>query len=164
MAARTQTSHSFSSNASGALEAAERAVMERRTELLALFEKAASADRLFALDRMLRDEALRPDDEAVVLAAHGKARAAWAAARTAKITGAALAHKRHELDLMVAENEIAGLLSQRGLFDTLFRCAESYLRVVPRSPLTPSFRELVRRRDELRRARLSILEPVIDAA
>jgi hypothetical protein len=162
MARRTH-SLSLSHPASG-LEELERAVIARRGELLALFEKAPSADRLFAIDRLLRDDVLREQDEDALFAAHAKVRAAWAAARTAKLTGATLAQTRHELDLLVAERALSRFLSERRLFDVLFAAAESVLRMVPRSPADVSFRELLRRRDELRRARFAILPPANEAA
>jgi hypothetical protein len=143
------------------LGALERAVLDRRTELLAFWEKSSSADRIFALERLVRDEALRPHDEDVVLAIHDQVREAWAGARAAKIAGAVLAQKRHELDLAVLERRLTALLAERGLFDALFMASEHYLRVVPRSPAELSFRELVRRRDELRRAAVNILPPTV---
>lgn len=147
-----------------ALVDVERAVLDRRTELLAFWERTPTADRIFAVERLLREDTLRADDEDALLAVHGAVRTAWAGARAAKIAGAGLAQKRHELDLAVAERKLSQLLSERGLFDALFMAAESVLRVVPRAPGEDSFKELVHRRDELRRRKLNILSPATEAA
>ena len=163
MVTRTNIPHTQAPRATGFADA-ERAVVARRSELVARFERSPAADRIFAVDRMVRDDVLRPDDEDAVLEAQAKVRASWAAARAAKITGASLAQKRHELDLMVAERALWRVLSDRGLFDTLFAVSEGYLCVVPRSPAEMSFRGLLQHRDVARRAQLHILAPIIEAA
>ncbi len=142
---------------------AEGAVVARRAELQVSWRAARATDKLFAVDRLLKSDALDSVLEARIVAAHSAVRAAWASARAAKIAGAALAQKQHELALMIAEVELDRALDAPGMFDALFSMAETYLRQVPRAADTPTFQELLRTRDDVRRAVLRILPPELAA-
>lgn len=124
------------------LSAVERELDLARRALEDLWSKARPADRLCAVDRLLRDGALEPDVASRLRSVHDAVHDAWLAQRAARcpaarppVEGAAAA-----LQLEIAERARDSLLREEGLFEPLFVVAEGYVRSAPRTGKT--FRDL----------------------
>jgi hypothetical protein len=144
-----------------ALAVLEREIVAARIELRRLWRSAAPADRVFAVDRLLRDDLLSPALQAGLQSIQDVVRDRWVTARVASTLKSVTADARiAALNHTIAEQERDNFLEAHALFDALFATAEGYLRAVPADGGRP-FRELLRAR-ELERARLVPILPPID--
>ncbi len=146
------------------LSAVDRAIADTRRRLRALWLKASTADRIFAVDRLLREERLPPDVQAGLQAMQDVVRDVWVTARvSATLHGVPADAQLAGLQLTIVERDRDNHLDAHGLFDALFVAAEGYLRS---RPLTAgsSFRELLHERDRIRARLVPILPPVDDRA
>lgn len=135
-----------------------RAEIDRaRRELQETWESTSSADRIFAVDRLLRADAITADATARLSEVHARARDAWVEARVASLTGAdSGAARLAALRLTLVEHELDALLGDLEVFDALFLVAEGFLRRVPVAR-GHTFRELMRARDRERERLVPIL-------
>jgi hypothetical protein len=143
----------------------ERAIEASRRKLRELWWKASTADRLFAIDRLLREDLVAPPVLGELQRVQDRVRDAWATARAVSAFGINVPADAQlaGLQLTIAERDRDNFLEQERLFDALFMAAEGYLRSAPLGA-GGSFRELVHERDRLRAKIVPILPPVDDAA
>lgn len=121
---------------------------------------ASPADRLFAVDRLLRESLLPVDVQRRLQAVQDVVRDAWVTVRVARAM-----RDQVPVDVRVAGLQYAlvervrdSFLDDRGIFDALFLVAEGYLRA---GPLTgSSFRDLWRQRETLLARLVPILPPL----
>jgi hypothetical protein len=139
------------------LRALDREIEGARYELRELWWKASPADRIFAVDRYLRDGWFVDERaEAELQRTQDAVRNAWATARAAS-TLVNVDTQLASLQLMLAERDRDNVLAKYAMFDALFATAEGYLH-----DGNPFFRELVHERDRRRARLVPILPPVDD--
>jgi hypothetical protein len=143
----------------------EREMAEQRRRLLELWRLASPADRLFAVDRLLRETVLPGDVQRQLQVVQDAVRDAWVTARVAKVlkdkmpADARVASLQYSLSERVRD----AFLDQHELYDRLFLVAEGYFRTSPLTQGTPTFRDLWRRREILLAEMYPILPPVEDS-
>lgn len=131
-----------------------------RRELEETWESASSADRIFSVDRLLREDAIAAGPAELLGEVQARVRDTWVGARVATLAGVESTEARLAgLRLTLVERELDTLLAEHGLLDALLLAAEGFLRRVP-APHGRSFRELMRERERL----LPILPPMDEAA
>jgi hypothetical protein len=132
-----------------------------RRVLRELWWKATAADRIFAVDRLLREDMLAPAVQAKLQHLQDVVRDAWVTARVASALHESVPADAQlaGLQLTIAERDRDNYLEAHRLYDALFIAAESYLRSVP-IVAGGSFRELVHERDRLRAKLVPILPPL----
>lgn len=144
----------------------ERDIERTRRTLMDLWRRASPADRLFAVDRLLREVVLDHDVAAQLHSVQDHVRDAWATARVA-------AHLRDSvpadaslasLQLRLIERDRDVFLEQNGLFDRVFVAAEGYFRDVPQIQGAPTLKTLLYEREVARASLLHFLPPVEDDA
>lgn len=143
----------------------QREISERRAELLRLWHQTGPADRIFAVERLLREGILDPAVEAQVRVHQDRVRDGWVTYRVHKALrarGPADAQVA-ALALTVAERGLFGFLEGARLIDVLFRVAEGYLRAVPLPLHKRSFRTLWLALERLRAEAVRILPPLEDS-
>lgn len=146
----------------GRLAVVEREIAAARRRLLELWAVASPADRLFAVDRLLRENVLPPEVQQRLQRVQDVLRDAWVTARVSRVlkdtvpVDARVASLQYALSERVRDT----FLEDHGLFDALFLVAEGYLRDVPKA--SPSFRDLWRQREILLAKLVPILPPVED--
>jgi len=137
-----------------------------RRSLLELWRRASPADRLFAVDRLLRETVLEHEVSQRLHAVQDAVRDAWATARVA-------AHLKDSvpadaglasLQLSLVERDRDVFLENNGLFDRVFVAAESYFRDVPMIQGAPTLKTLLNEREIARAALVPILPPLEDDA
>ncbi|MBI1947911.1 MAG: hypothetical protein HYS27_19630 [Deltaproteobacteria bacterium] len=128
------------------LAALQAEIDRARRELAEAWEGASSADRIFAVDRLLREDGLHADAGARLAALHARVRDAWVEARVSGLSAAGTAARQAALRLLLAERELDALLEASGLFEPLFLAAEGFLRRVP-AARGRSLKELTRERE-----------------
>jgi hypothetical protein len=135
------------------LEAARRALHE-------LWLNASPTDRIFAVDRLLREETVPMELEDDLERLAERVRDAWSVLRSRRHAAPSAADTlQAELSLELAERERDDWLERHDLFDALFSAAESYLHDVPILG-ERTFRELLRQRTQLRASLVRILPPL----
>lgn len=144
----------------------ERDIERTRRVLMEAWRRASPADRLFAVDRLLREVVL---DHAISQRLHivqDHVRDAWATARVAAHlkdsvpADASLA----SLQLRLIERDRDVFLEQNSLFDKVFVVAEGYFRDVPMIQGAPTLKTLLYEREVARAALLNFLPPIEDDA
>jgi hypothetical protein len=142
----------------------ERRIDETRRTLRELWWQTGTADRLFAVDRLLRDDLIAPGLQAQLQAKQDAVRNTWITARVAaKLDDVAADAQLADLQLTMAERDRDNFMEEHQLFDPLFMSAESYLRPIP-IVAGGTFRELVHERERMRAKLVPILPPVDDEA
>lgn len=150
----------------GRLATIEREIERTRRTLLHLWRQASPADRLFAVDRLLRETILPPDISQRLQDVQDAVRDAWATARVATHlrlsipADAGLA----SLQLSLVERDRDAFLENHKLFDKVFVVAESYFRDVPMIQGAPTLKALLHEREIARAQLVPILPPVEDDA
>jgi hypothetical protein len=152
-------------NPTGRLAAVERQIVLARRELMELWRRANPADRIFAVDRLLRENILEPEVQQRLQAVQDVVRDAWVTARVARaLRGAVPADARVAgLQYSLSERHRDSFLEEHHIFDALFLTAEGYLRAVPPAPNAPTFRDLWRKRENLFARIVPILPPEEEA-
>lgn len=144
----------------------ERDIERTRRLLLDLWRRASPADRLFAVDRLLREVVLDHDVAEQLHTVQDHVRDAWATARVA-------AHLKESvpadaslasLQLRLIERDRDVFLEHNGLFDKVFVAAEGYFRDVPMIQGAPTLKTLLYERDVARASLLHFLPPIEDDA
>jgi hypothetical protein len=160
----TTTTSTTMQTRAGPLADLEREIVAMRRELHEMWRAAPTADRIFAVDRLLRADVLAPDVEEQVRTVQDRVRDRWVTARvTTTMHGVHADARVAGLQLMLVEQRRDGLLQHLGLFDLLFSVAEGYLRAVPLVAGERTFKDLLRARDVERARLVPILAPVEDA-
>ena len=146
------------------LPSVERAIEQARRVLRDLWWKASTADRIFAVDRLVREELLAPALQTRLAQMQDVVRDTWATARALAALGDKIPADAQlaGLQLTIAERDRDNFLEEHRLWDALFMAAEGYLRAVP-LVAGGGFKELVHERDRLRAKLVPILPPVEDA-
>lgn len=144
------------------LAVVEREITNARRRLLILWSEAAPADRLFAVDRLLRENVLPPEVQQRLQAVQDVVRDAWAMSRVARVLRETVPADARVAGLQYALSERVrdAFLDDHHLFDALFLVAEGYLRAVPKAQ--PSFRDLWRQREVILAKLVPILPPIED--
>lgn len=125
-------------------------IARARREVAEAWSEASSADRIFAVERLVREDRTEPELAARLAALQLRVRSAWVEARVAGLAGgASTAARQAGLRLLLAERELDALIDEGPLGDALFLAAEGFLRRVP-AARGRSLRELVRERDRER--------------
>jgi hypothetical protein len=162
---RTTTTHQ-GGTAPRRLAIIERDIERTRRTLMELWRRASPADRLFAVDRLLRDVVLDHDVAEQLHTVQDHVRDAWATARVA-------AHLRDSvpadarlasLQLRLIERDRDVFLVQNDLFDKVFVAAEGYFRDVPQIQGAPTLKTLLYEREVARASLLHFLPPIEDDA
>ncbi|OGQ09539.1 MAG: hypothetical protein A2138_12265 [Deltaproteobacteria bacterium RBG_16_71_12] len=118
-----------------------------RRELTEAWAAASSADRIFAVDRLLREDRMAPELYERLAALQALVRGAWVEVRVASLAGStSTAARQAGLRLLLLEREVDELLDQGHLREALYLTAEGFLRRVP-APHGHSLRELARARE-----------------
>jgi len=141
----------------------EREIEAARRALRELWWKTSTADRIFAVERLLRDEVVPHGVQQNLQHVQDVVRDTWVTARVASALHETVPADAQlaGLQLTIAERDRDNFLEQNRLFDALFVSAEGYLRAMPMVAGT-SFRELIHERDRLRAKLVPILPPVDD--
>ena len=148
----------------GRLATLEREIERTRRTLKALWRAASPADRLFAVDRLLRDTVLPYEVSQQLHDVQDAVRDAWATARvTTHIrlsipADAGLA----SLQLSLIERDRDNFLEAHQLFDRVFVAAESYFRDVPMIQGAPTLKGLLYEREIARAQLVPILPPIFE--
>ena len=142
----------------------DRELDRARRALRELWHRVSPTDRIFAVDRLLRDEALPFELEDELEEVAERVRDAWVLVRFRRHSAPSSADTlQAELSLELAERERDAWLEDKHLFDVLFCAAESYLHAVPVLG-ERTFRELLRQRNQMRQSLVRILPPLDDVA
>ena len=159
---QTNRQRQYAPRGPSVLSAMQKQIDEIRRNLCELWQDAAHTERMFAVDRMLRDCALPAAAATELGELQDRVRDAWAAARLQAASAPRFANaKLAGLQLTLAERELDGYLEAHGLYDALFTVAEAYLHEAP-IVASMSFRELVAERDRVRARLVPILPPLDD--
>lgn len=144
----------------------DREIERTRRTLKSLWRTASPADRLFAVDRLLRDTLLPREISQQLHEVQDAVRDAWATARVA-------AHVRLSipadaglaaLQLSLIERDRDNFLEAHQLFDKVFAAAESFFRDVPMIQGAPTLKALLHERERVRAQAVPILPPIEDDA
>lgn len=156
----------FPTQPSRRLAIIEREIERTRRVLMDAWRRASPADRLFAVDRLLREVVLDPAVSQRLHLVQDHVRDAWATARVAAHlkdsvpADASLA----SLQLRLIERDRDVFLEANNLFDKVFVAAEGYFRDVPMVQGAPTLKTLLHEREIARAALLNFLPPVEDDA
>lgn len=162
--AENRSNSIMSGSRGGSLPALEQEIAIARRTLRALWRKVAPADRIFAVDRLLRDEVLSPELQRGLQAIQDVVRDRWVTARVASTMKSVTADARvASLNHALSEQHRDDFLDGHALFDALFASAEGFLRSVPAAG-GRGFKELLRARDIERSRVFPILPPVEEDA
>jgi hypothetical protein len=142
--------------------AVSRDVNDRRRQLAQRWHKADVVDRLAAVERFLRDEALNPDVRVVLRERHEQLEQTWTAARLARVHGDLLRARQLELELRLGEMERDTEMVRLGLEDELLAAAEGFLVDAPRRHGAPTFEDLLADERWRNRPVVRFTAPVID--
>lgn len=145
----------------------ERDIERARRTLRDLWRRASPADRLFAVDRLLRETVLEPDVSQRLHTVQDAVRDAWAMARvtahlkeTVPSADAGLA----SLQLTMIERDRDAFLEANKLFDKVFVAAEAYFRDVPMIQGAPTLKSLLYERDVALASLVHFLPPLEEGA
>ena len=143
----------------------EREIEQARRALRELWWKASTADRIFAVDRLLRDEVVARPVQHALQDVQDVVRDTWVTARVASALHESVPADAQlaGLQLTIAERDRDNFLEEHRLYDALFISAESYLRAMP-IVAGSSFKELMHERDRMRAKLVPILPPLDDSA
>lgn len=130
------------SSFTAALCVVERKLAHARRRLAQLWDAARPADRIFAVDRLLRDGSLPPERATRLRTVQHLVREAWAKHRLTQrsVGDPSLDVRIASLALDLAERARDEVLVEDGLLDALFFAAEGYVHTSPRHE--PTFRDL----------------------
>jgi hypothetical protein len=148
----------------GRFAAIEREIAATRRQLQELWRSASPADRIFAVDRLLRETILPPQVQQRLQAVQDVVRDAWVTARVANVLKDAVPADARVASLQYSLQERVrdAYLEENRLYDALFLVSEGYLRAEPKAG--PSFRDLWRQREVMLAKLVPILPPVEDEA
>jgi hypothetical protein len=141
----------------------DRELDRARRALRELWHRVSPTDRIFAIDRLLRDESLPFELEEELEEVSERVREAWVLVRFRRHSAPHSADTlQAELSLELAERERDAWLDDNQLFDALFCAAESYLHNVKKPQGERTFKELLRQRNQMRQSLVKILPPLDD--
>ena len=150
----------------GRFASLQREISVRRAELLRQWHGTGPADRIFSVERLLREGIVDVAVEQQLRVHQDRVRAAWVNYRVRKAlsTGGPADAQVAALALTVAERGLFAYLDGAQLIDMLFRVAEGYLCAVPLPLHKRSFRALGVALERLSAESVHILPPIEDGA
>lgn len=116
------------------------------------WEKCGPFDRILAVRRVLREEALPATTSRELAAIAHTTELYFSSSREAHAAGDRVRGLQHEVALQLAERQRDDVIVRRGSVEVLLRCAESYLLERPYDRGMSTLRELFERRRRLEAA------------